>query len=351
MFIDYLIDNLGEYTMATEDYRFDCPFCGDSKKKLYVSTLEERKDWLHCFKCGYSSKPIKFVMEFEHVRYKEAVEALELYDYHPDQKSITYSVDDSLSVEEQLMFIMDMEGRVQDIQLERKQELFCPWLPSGYTPLISNLHNPEAYRFLAYLNSRGFTIEDIQKHGIGYVVDCYVPTSNGKSIRLQDHVVFLTFNNEGQVIYWNTRAIHKDAFTKSINAPKTEGSYSTNTVVFNLNRARFMPFIVIVEGVADAITLGDYAVCTFGKSVSDEQIDLIVNNINQEQRIYLMLDEDAKTVASKLASRILPKHPNLYIVLNPFAQDANDMGRTKSYQVIKEYSVPADETGQILRLL
>ncbi len=352
MFIDYLIDVLGDYKQATTDYRFCCPFCEDSKYRLYVSNKEGKSNWYHCFHCGASGQPIKFTMQYLHVGYKEAIDTLAVYDYTPDAVVHSFHIDPTLSAEEQLLsFISQMDSVKSEEEDDSKEQYVCPLLPSGYVPLANNMQQPEAQPFISYLYNRGFTYEDIVTHGIGYVLSCYVPINAEKNILIQNHVVFLTFNDYGEVIYWNTRAISDNPVIKSVNAPVGENTYSKGTVVFNLNRAKKEPVIVITEGVPDAITLRPYGIATFGKAVTDEQIHLITKDLNEHQKLYIMLDEDAKKVAMELAQRILPYHKNTFIVINPTKKDANSLGSYKAWECIVNNSVSVDVEGQLLRLI
>ena len=233
MFIDYLVDNLGDYKKATTDYRFCCPFCGDEKYKLYVSEKSTKQDWYHCFHCGASGQPVKFVMGYNHVGYKDALDQLAVY-------------------EEQLLSFISQSDKVL-LEHTHEEKLTCPLLPIGYTPLINNLHNPQAQPFLEYLNKRGFNYKDIQRHSIGYVLNCPFKLHEDKIIQIRNHLVFLTYNDQGEVIYWNTRSIEQNSFMKSINAPVGEHTYAKSNVVFNLNNAKKKTIIVLTEGVPDAI--------------------------------------------------------------------------------------------------
>ena len=55
---------------------------------------------------------------------------------------------------------------------------------------------------------------------------------------------------------------------KTINAPSTQSQYGKKDVIFNFNVAKYQPFIVITEGVFDALTFDKYGVATFGKAIS-----------------------------------------------------------------------------------
>jgi DNA primase len=259
-------------------------------------------------------------------------------------------VDTSLSPEEQLLMLISHMNDIKKVTEAVHEQLTCPLLPPGFKRIADNWTNPEIIPFLQYLNKRGFTTEDIIVHNIGYITYSKIETPSHKTLTLKNHVVFLTHNDLGQVIYWNTRAIG-DSFVKSVNAPAKDHEYSKGTAVFNLNRAKRCKELVITEGVPDALTLGISGVGTFGKQITDEQIQLITEDLTEDQKIYIMLDEDAKDKIYWLAERIKPYHKNTYMVINPYKKDANDLGKELAWKVIHEHSVKADGTGELIRLL
>lgn len=225
-----------------------------------------------------------------------------------------------------------------------------PLLPNGYKRIVDNLYNPECRPFIQYCANRGFTMQDIVTHNIGYVLDSWVPLENDRVIRLQNHLVFLTHGNSGEYIYWNTRAIG-NTVPKSFNAPSTDKEYSKKNTVFNLNRAKHTPCIVINEGVPDALTVGDSGVATFGKQVTQAQVDLILSAVTPEQKIYILLDMDAKEQMESLGERLYAHHPETYYVINPTGKDANDLGRNAVWEIINQYAVQADRLGAVQLLL
>lgn len=343
MFADLLTEELGYPKDTGEEYRYNCPFCGEQKNRLYLHVAEdERKGLWHCFHCGEQGNPVSFTMKYYHIGFNEALDTLETYDYSFENRNIQPK-DDSLTDEEYVMLLLINQKKEK---VEEETKLKPPPLPIGFKLLSQNLRSPEAYPFLLYAHSRGFTLNDIYTHNIGYVIDSSVPLPSGKVVRLMNHLVFLTHGNDGNMQYWNTRAIEK-SFVKSINAPSKEGEYSKKTVVFNLNRARFEDSIVINEGVPDALTVGPQGVATFGKQVTDYQVKLITGAVSSSQRIYILLDMDAKKEMEKLAKKLYSLHEETYIVINPTGYDANSLGHDKVWEIINTYSVKADSLGTL----
>ena len=431
-FSEYLDEELGEHRNIHVEKIYHCPFCDDNRAfKLYVKVSNDNTDGLwHCKKCDRSGNPVKFIMEYNHYTFAEAKDLLSLYDY--EITNIEQQAKDmGLSIEEQLLLFMGTLKKQEEI-VETK--LVPPPLPVGYR---NDWTHADAFPFLAYLaNKRGLSWADIRTHNMGFITngytlnatgkqvtlnnhvvilthdeqgnyqywntrsiepDAYIKTFNcpakdneyskrttvfnlnlarhepnlfltegvfdaltlgtggiatfGKQVTLNNHVVILTHDEQGNYQYWNTRSIEPDPYIKTFNCPAKDNEYSKRTTVFNLNLARHEPNLFLTEGVFDALTLGTGGIATFGKQVTQEQIDLILGSITPEQNLYIMLDMDAKEQMASLAKKLYSKHSNTYIVINPTGKDANDLGREKAYDIIQTNSVLADSRGQMLVLL
>lgn len=322
---------------SVNEVRYNCPFCPPNEDyKLYVKVANDKTDGLwQCKKCSSVGNPVSFVMKYNGVDFKTAKDILELYGF--DDNDFTREAKErGVSIEEYLLLLMREKDKVIE---NAKNTLTPPPLPIGYKRIVDNLQNPEVVPFVNYLiNVRGYTVDDIILHNIGYITNGYAVSSKDKKIPLNNHVVFLTHDNNGNYQYWNTRSIDPEPYIKSFNGLADDNQYSKRNTVFNLNRARYCKDLVLVEGVTDALTVGEQGIATFGKQVTNEQVELILANIQPEQNLFIMLDRDADTEASKLADKIQPKHKNTYIVLNPTGQDANSLGRVKTWEIITQNS-------------
>lgn len=348
MFLDLLKQELGSSKGAGGEIRFNCPFCGEHDHKFYVH--KELGLWI-CFKCSEKGNPVSFVMLYYSATFPEAVDILATYDYdvkaERDNQYTPAQYGSDLSPEEQLLLFISREGRPFEDQ--NKVKYTCPPPPTNCKSLVANFNNPEAFPFFAYLHSRGTTIEQIKKHNISYVTHGQVQLTDGRQMDLINHLVFFTFDDKGKPLYWNTRSIEKSPLIKSFNAPAKETEYSKNNTIFNLNNAKHTDKIVVNEGVFDSMTVGDSGVATFGKKVTDNQIDLLVeasrlNNIP----IYLFLDDDAAKETTQTVEKLQERvEAPLYLIINKTGMDANKMGPEASQELIKN-AILADTEGQLL---
>ena len=82
------------------------------------------------------------------------------------------------------------------------------------------------------------------------------------------------------------------------------------------------------EGAINSIIAGDDSVATFGKYVSDDQLNMILKK--EPEKIYVSLDTDAREQAEKLCSRIVElTSSEVYLVELPEGKDASDLGRAQ----------------------
>ncbi|AIA64483.1 DNA primase/helicase [Listeria phage LMTA-57] len=343
MFLDYITSELGTHKDIGHELRFCCPFCGEDDYKFYVKVSGDKTEGLwHCKKCNEKGNPVTFVMKYLNINFKDALDILEVYDYEIDENSLS-SRDVGVTEEEFLLILLKKSSEPEEVEISEEVVLTPPRLPTNFKRLADNMNNPEALPFLNYAHSRGITLDQLFLHNIGYVIEGQVEKVDGNMMTLRNHLVFLTHGNDGQYQYWNTRAITPMGI-KAFNAPSKQDEYSKRTTVFNLNIAKNTPYVIVHEGVIDALTMGESGVATFGKQITREQIDLLLNNVREDQPIYLFLDTEAYEVTTKIASSLYEKHKETYIVIHG-DEDANDMGYEKSWDCLRNNSVRANEEG------
>ena len=68
-----LIDARVPLTKAGRDFKACCPF---HNEKTPSFTVSQTKQFYHCFGCGANGSAIGFLMEFEHLSFREAIEEL-----------------------------------------------------------------------------------------------------------------------------------------------------------------------------------------------------------------------------------------------------------------------------------
>lgn len=329
MFIDLVRELSSNEKDAGNETRFNCPFCLEEKQKLYIQA-EEPYLW-HCKHCDRHGNPVQFVMQFYDVRFQEAKEILESYDYYlddTDRNKVNEAIGGSgtkLTDAEKLFLLIRASKNQEE---NNKQPLIPVDIPKSTKFLKDNTTNPESYPFFNYLIGRNISPYKAINYNIGYIVEDSIKSPNtGNDIPIRNSLLFPTYNSYGEVIYWNTRSIEPNPYIKAINAPEISGHYSKSTAIFNLNNARLTDKIVVTEGVLNAMSVAS-GVATFGKQVTDEQVRLLSEvAVDKHIPIYIFLDYDAKAQSINLAKRLYNFTKDVYIVINPYPnKDANDLG-------------------------
>lgn len=343
-FLTMLEEELGPGKSAGDNTRFRCPFCGEENYKLYV---KNDTGIYQCFHCGTNGNAITFLEKYYGYSFRDAKEQVEDWSGEEiDAKSINRY--EGLSDMESLYLSLVKGVPLEGAHKEEPKEVIP--LPTNFKLLSQNMNNPEALPFLNYLHSRGVTLQEIYTHQMGYVIEGLVRKSNldeqgnPEYFVMRNSVVFLTFDDDGKYLYWNSRSLDPNTSVKSLNGPAMANEHSKNDVVFNLNKAKKTDKIVIFEGVFNALMAGDSGVATFGKMVTDEQLERFKQAYMENNRLkfYVFLDDDARSQATKLAQRLVTITDQVYIVDTPYGDnDANDIGREATAELIskaKKYS-------------
>src|SRR4030065_266632 len=220
-----------------------CPLCGKPKLTIII-----RKKLWHCWVCqeyGYNSSgkriPIKgagnivhLVALLENCSYTSAFELVKT-DKDIIKKNFDYI--DS--------FYMD--------SFERH--------PVPYPPYSKLITEP-----LSYMNLRGIVMQDVYQYGLFYC-------DGG---RYRNRIIFPVWE-KGNLIFYQGRAMWDSFDTDFVKTLSCKGS-DAGRCLFNLEKAATFPNVVITEGPIDAIHVGLNAVCTWGKHITDNQINLLYSS-------------------------------------------------------------------------
>lgn len=291
-----IIDSLGDdnYIVATKNnVAFQCMMCredGDTHTdhKLYVS-LETGK--FICFRCSRKG---------------------------------TISLDDGLGSNSDVYKMLGnmLESMTSDNSSSSEEEEPELFLIPKHKPLPGSVAHD-------YLLSRGMTQYDIDRYDIR-VAGSEMPMFRGRFI-VPNKIVGKIFTD---MYVARTYMDDKVRYKNPTNANK-------NKLVFNLHRIPDNPeYIIINEGCLNSIIAGDLSVATYGKHVSDTQLQMILDK--KPSRIYVSLDTDALVQAKKLCQRIKERSPEIRVFLvnlpevNGKGLDAVDLGRETYYKYLDE---------------
>ncbi len=307
----------GEYVRlkrvgATGRYVGLCPF---HQEKTPSFSVNQTRQFYHCFGCGVGGDAIKFVEEIEGLSFWETVKMLAERYGIPMPKRSDYS---------------DAESKLRGALMEMHAiaaRLFQ-----------ENLRGPQGAEARAYLAKRGVSQEIIDTFELGYaepsgqVLTRKLSERNFSAEQLEasglvrkrnegtgyydnfrGRLMFPIHNESGKVIAFGGRAMNDEDQPKYLNSPETP-IYRKTSVLYNLHRARDAVRrsgrVVLVEGYMDVI--GVYAagvkevVASCGTALTNGQVrtlhrhaDTVVVNFDPdtaganatEKAIQLLLDE------------------------------------------------------------
>lgn len=268
---------------AGREYMACCPFHGEKTPSFTVSPT---KQFYHCFGCGVHGSAISFLMDYEHLEYTEAIEAL---------------------------------ARILGIEVPRESD--AKSMPSAKKAKLTDLYSllGEASKLYAhcltqapeaqvYLKQRGLSAEVVQQYGLGFSPDDWHTTSKqfaaqygqdkllasglqlkneaGKIYdRFRGRLMFPIRNRKGQVIGFGGRVLGTGT-PKYLNSPETE-VFHKGSELYGLFEARqqtrSLERLLVVEGYMDVIALAQfgisYAVATLGTATTQQHINLLFRQV------------------------------------------------------------------------
>jgi len=276
---------------AKGEHLFHCPFCLHRKKKLSVNLGTKFGVW-KCWVCHRAGRRLTSLLH-----------------------AINAPINDIQKIRE-----IDPEYRKY-----YKSEPDVPQvisLPTEYMPLWKPQQTYKYRHALSYLLSRGFNVNDILKHRIGYC----------ESGPYADRLIIPSYDKTHQLNYFVSRSFYPDSSFKYKNPP-----ISKNIIVFE-NMINWKLPIVLVEGVFDAITIRRNAIPLLGKFIGHTLLETLL--VQRPPMIYVCLDKDAQEDAYDLCSMLRSYGLEVKNVA-PSDKDANEMGFDKIWKQIVSAHEPS----------
>ncbi len=312
-----IVNVVGEYVRlkrvgATGRYTGLCPF---HQEKTPSFSVNQTRQFYHCFGCHVGGDAIKFVMEVDGLTFIEALKLLSERSGIPMPKRNEYSDADSklrgalmemhaIAVSQFRANLRGPQGVEARAYLERRgvsQELIDTF-ELGYS-------EPSGQALIRRLSEQSFTQEQLEASGL---VRKRTEGSGSYDV-FRGRLMFPIHNESGKAIAFGGRAMQDGEQAKYVNSSETP-IYRKSSVLYNLHRARTgmreQKRAVLVEGYMDVI--GVYAagitevVASCGTALTNLQIrtihrhtDAMVLNFDPdgpgakaaEGAIQLLLDE------------------------------------------------------------
>lgn len=286
----YFTSRRGMYDYTKGFVKGDCPICGkENKFGVNVHT-----NYAHCFSCEYKSGLIKLVQVIEDIPvWNEALVFLKAFD-----SSGAFRL-------------------VKKEEVKRKDEI---QLPEGFK--LVGLYDSKSAKLVEHtLKKRGFTINRLMSKGIGY---CSTGKYAGR--------IIIPYYQQGRLIYFNARKFI-DLGEKFKNPSEEEVGIGKSQIIYNHDALYVYNTVWLFESAFNAITLGDNATATGGKSLSQWQKNKYITS--PCKNIIIGLDDDGQKEAYKLGMELAP-HKRVKVLRFPTKKDANDIGAKATRELAKQ---------------
>lgn len=327
--LDYLesvIDSPIKATGNGSQWKMNCPFCGESRMRFFVSTKTHQVYCHNCESHGARGSFINFIMAIEGISYDKA------FQRYKDIKGSAFIPDEVLKELKENIF----KPEIKDIIGKRAIPL-----PVEYAPLDLKSNNLVNKRAISYLLSRKITYKQMQEHKMGFCV-------GGE---YSNRVIIPILEND-ELKFWVARAIGTHEYLKEKSPSNESYQISKSQVIFNIYTAsRIYGCAVISEGIFDSLSFGDIGISLLGKSLYEDQLAILLEYKDYlPGGVYIALDYDARQQAIKMAdelSKYMPVHlvniPQKYDDPNNFLQK---LGRRELLTLVDE----AEEYGTMSKL-
>lgn len=307
-----IVEVISEYLPLTKkgkNYFGVCPFHDDTNPSMSVSV---DKQIYKCFSCGASGNVFTFVMDYEHVDFKEAVSIL------ARRVGISFA---KSSVSSSNKF--DKYYKMYDLALRLYQ---------------NNINSSFGHDAISYLNNRGIDKDLIKEFRIGLSLSDNNLTKvlsnkgytnndlelfglgNGVGDLYYNRIMFPLFDTNDRVVGFSGRIYSNSNSSKYINTKETP-IFKKGEVLYNYYKAkefvRLDKKLIVVEGFMDVIRLYSIGVknviALMGTALTKQQVSLIKRLSNN---VYLCLDGDraGRSAMNSVGEMLVSAGVNVFVI-------------------------------------
>ncbi len=295
-----LIDARVPLKKAGSNHKACCPFHNEKTPSFSVS---ETKQFYHCFGCGESGSALRFLMEYEHLSFPEAVEEL--------ARNLGLEVPHE-----------KVNGTEHGVKIKQADSLYqlMQQVDQFYRKQLRE--HPQAQKAVAYLKQRGLSGEIAAEYGMGYAPPGYESVlkaiagasanseiekklveigmlinndRGGTYDRFRDRVMFPIRDQRGRCIAFGGRVLGDDS-PKYLNSPETPLFHKGRELygLYEMRKAmRKIDKVLVVEGYMDVVALAQfdvrYAVATLGTATTADHLQRL---FRLSHDIYFCFDGD-----------------------------------------------------------
>lgn len=297
-----VMGHTGEY------YKLNCPFCNDTRRRLYVNHMYGQK-------CRDGRR-----FNFLAICYNE--NCLSRWD---NQQDFNDHIDDTGDLEEARVFV----GK--KVEEDKKEVL----LPGVCTPLDEL---PDSHPANAYLRDvRKFDSTDLAgRYGLSYCSDSYFTFARNR--------IIIPVVEKDRLRGWQARYIG-DLDWKGPDRKKLPPKYYScpqskfrSQCILNFERMKRWQVGVIVEGPTDVFAFGEMSGCVFGNTMTDVQQRKFLAVFRDRTAVFML---DPEEYESKSTQRLIAKFKRLMpkrfaAVKLPDGTDPGSLDRTFQREYVRQ---------------
>lgn len=344
-----IVDVVSEFVTlrkAGVNYKGLCPFHNEKTPSFVVSPA---KGLCKCFSCGKGGNSVHFIMEHEQLTYPEALRWL-AKKYHIE--------------------IKERELSPEEIQAQNEREslfILNEWARTYFQGILFNHPDGKAIG-MAYLRSRGFRDDIIQKFQLGFSLPqrdamskealskgfrtdyllktglCYQRDNGGITDRYHGRIIFPVHTLSGKVVAFGGRVLQTgDKVAKYVNSPESEIYHKSNElygIYFAKQAIVRNDRCYLVEGYTDVLSMHqsgiENVVASSGTSLTAGQIRLIHRFT---ENITVLYDGDLAGIKASIRGidMLLEEGMNIKVLLLPDGDDPDSFARKHTAEEYRNY--------------
>lgn len=307
--IQFIVKAFGTSIMGGDrkNIAVSCPACSGNDKNKKKLAIRIDNDHYQCWVCGIKGRNL--------VRLLKKYSPKHLAEYQEKYLDKKYKKRNEATVEEEKI-------------LE---------VPKGFVLLAdsANAVDPDIKNVVRYAASRGITVPDMWKFGMG-------TCTTG---RFRRRLIIPSFDSEGELNYYVGRKIDEgNNSIKYINAkvPKKD-------IIFNEMRITWDKALTIVEGPLDLVKCDDNATCLLGSEIREGHalFNMIIKN---QTPVILALDPDAIEKTHKFARNLTSYGIDVKILDVGGFEDVGAMTKDDFIKA-KELSAPWTQESRLFHMI
>ncbi len=285
-----IVDIISSYIPLTKkgkNYFGVCPFHDDTNPSMSVS---KEKQIYKCFSCGASGNVINFVMDYEHLDFKDAISLLAQkagIEFKNTNVKTTNKYEKYYNMYD-ISLKMYQNNLNSSLGKSAREYLLKRGIDEEIIKTFKiGLSTSDRNNLTKILNSKGYTNKEIETYGLG---------TNNHDLYV-NRIMFPLFDVSNKPVGFSGRIYNTNSDSKYINTKETP-IFKKGENLYNYynakDRVRIEKKLILVEGFMDVIrlhTIGiENVVALMGTSLTKEQISLLRRLTNN---IYISLDGDA----------------------------------------------------------